>query len=1453
MRVVDGGVRTLNGSGRGRIGSGSGRVFNGSGRTTASGSLYTASHTLSPRSSGVQSLSVLGGNQQRAFATTQRKDVGEDGDGKDTGKEVAGKDAGKEVGVKDTGKEVDGEDTGKEVDGNHAMDATNESSTTDPRSLPSDANPQVPRDRISAGKYSSMALAASSQFFDERLSTPAKMRKWKMSGYDKTNYVQDLLHDGIKHFAFHFKRREVKSLSEKEYNDFAYEMGILAGNETDCGIFEYGLQNILSNYEHSTGDYYIAEKKAATSAAGRAYISGYNEGRALAEQKRLRLDRYYAAEAAEKEAEGSFYDTAEFKGVFGNVLRGMEERGEKWEEDGIAEMDAEIEEARGSNPPKPAAEKTQAAQGRQDGDAEIDAEIEQIYQRIRSSPSQMTTDKQDAKAEKAQLKAHDDEQRQLAQQRREQADREWQELEQQAEEGEKWSAMTEKERNRVRAANAKAAKKKAAKDAAEKKAEDREAKRRNREAREEVRQRSALAKWEREEAALAKTVAEARESPEGLAYGREVQKVYAEISGERNKKISEAHARIYGVSKGMSTTLEQARADEEIIREKRAWEDFPEKRKELRRRESEMAGAIVRGRMEKTEHIGRDSELREAENRPLIAMENENGEKEALRAADGTVDGGDVTNTSAGAMEDLDKLAEEREIQELMIKERREEDRERISEEAEAGKESEELTAPLTPGQQLEAKAKAARNKFGDTLPEGLLSKAEYNVYQRLYGSPSRFTSTKEDKLADEEEPEKNLLLRQMADGSLEEVDYVLPDELDQVVDDDAELEEEDALIDEQDDAVEEELADIEDIDGVRLDDPIFTPYEGDEVALTFDEYATEQVDRPLTKEEALDKVMNEWPGDEYIRTHALTRSGRYGTNPSTLPLPRAAFIDPVQKMLAPLANKHLAEAAQKSLGGLGIPLSPNTPRIGMQMEMQPIPLTSFQTKMSDREADVYMSAVMPQTYASLTSILVEVRKRLGASWLQSLLKKEGGPLIMDAGAGGAGVIAWRELLRAEWEGMHKVNASEAVLSEDGIIPELMSEEPKTPPVPFGRSTVVTGSDPLRQRISKILENTTFIPRIPDQVDPHEHVGPQPRKMYDIILAPHTLWPIKEEYQRKGVVETLWSLLNPNGGILVIMEKGVPRGFEVVAGARDMLLKRHIASPGSESYETPLDDQKWEGVGRFTDKEKGCIIAPCTNHTACPLYKISGSARGRKDWCYFSQRYTRPPALMTVLGAKARNHDDVEYSYVAVQRGVDQRTPEGDSLHGRGFIQGASATAKALDGYGPSWSRDKEIADEEEVVDEEAIEVETAIQLENEEAPHPLSLPRTILTPLKRKGNVLIDVCTPSGTYERWLVNKRNGRQIFRDARKAKWGDLWALGARSAAERRINVGVVEDRKKEGIRKDRKAGRKGLGKRGKGRWADGDGGKMGMGSGGKKGRGRDGIKKGVIVGPGEEDD
>lgn len=60
--------------------------------------------------------------------------------------------------------------------------------------------------------------------------------------------------------------------------------------------------------------------------------------------------------------------------------------------------------------------------------------------------------------------------------------------------------------------------------------------------------------------------------------------------------------------------------------------------------------------------------------------------------------------------------------------------------------------------------------------------------------------------------------------------------------------------------------------------------------------------------------------------------------------------------------------------------------------------------------------------------------------------------------------------------------------------------------------------------------------------------------------------------------------------------------------------------------------------------------------------------------------------------------------------------------------------------------------------------------------PRPLAdpaLPRIIRRPLKREGHVMIDVCASDSTFRRVVVARSHGKDVFKDARRARWGVLW--------------------------------------------------------------------------------
>lgn len=690
---------------------------------------------------------------------------------------------------------------------------------------------------------------------------------------------------------------------------------------------------------------------------------------------------------------------------------------------------------------------------------------------------------------------------------------------------------------------------------------------------------------------------------------------------------------------------------------------------------------------------------------------------------------------------------------------------------------------PSTP-EEIEAVVIQARQTFGETLPKDYLSTEEYIVYERLYGPPVRETSPEDLEYvpgAEEEDdgPVRNVLLRENQDGTFEEVDFdpklgfsVVEEAVDDTVSQLGEYElgeipEAGVAIDAADAVATIPEQPTLNVQGKnqREIDAIARLQRDMEAALANpieEEIDEEFVEEELAEEEEFEEEEQDDEFDESYTTaneritHHSTMLGRSGTSPSTVSLPKEQFVKPISELLERTNWKHLTEGAEKAFGGKGLPHSTSTPASKKTLPQKHIGLDAMQHSMSQIEADAYISAVMPGTYAAAMNTLVEVRQRLGGKWIRDILFREGGqgPRVLDAGAGGAGLLAWREVLQAEWE----------LLRDEGIV------EGKE--APHGKSTVLTGADTLRHRVSKLLDNTTFLPRLPDYIHSSNSEQllygspPQGRKEYDVIIAPHTLLPLKEDFRRKNMVQNLWSLLNPNGGVLILIEKGLPRGFEAIAGARALLLESHISSPGQTVVANLLQSPGSEGE-LVIQKEEGMIIAPCTNHNKCPMYPIPGLSSGRKDFCHFNQRYLRPPFLQKILGASSRNHEDVKFSYIAVRRGIDSRKGVNP------VVQGEEATHRAFAGY-------EDLPESEEEADASGAKF------------HTLSLPRAILPPLKRHGHVTLDLCTPSGTLERWVVPKSFSKAAYRDARKSKWGDLWALGAKTRTVRKPRLGRLGD-------------------------------------------------------------
>lgn len=477
-------------------------------------------------------------------------------------------------------------------------------------------------------------------------------------------------------------------------------------------------------------------------------------------------------------------------------------------------------------------------------------------------------------------------------------------------------------------------------------------------------------------------------------------------------------------------------------------------------------------------------------------------------------------------------------------------------------------TAP-GPEDSIETTVRQARQTFGSTLPTNFLSEDEYKLYERLYGPPLRETQPEDvgipfqegDRQPFDSDGPKNTLLKETEHGDLEAIEYTLDSETDpeggrnmsatDAIDTLRQLTEAqlgylhvkansqrefDVLVKLQLDYEAAKLRPVEEEEDIR-------------------EEQEEEVEEEEENEEDEDDGEPDATFDEWglrreapkARLHEYTIAGQFKTSPSTLTLPKTEFVEPISTLLKRVNNTHLREAAERIFGGAGLPYSPATPESKKNLPMKPIPMEAGHHRMADIDADAYIATVLPGVYASVMSTLVETRKRLGTNWMRDLIGRgEGqGPRVLDVGGGGAGLAAWQEIVQAEWDAM----------KERG---EVTGMEPP------GKRTVVVGSDNLRHRISRFLHNTTFLPRLPDYIHSVENshklldapVTPQPRKTFDVIIASHTLMPLDKPYRRRELLDNLWSLLSPEGGVLIMLEKGHPRGFEAVADVRQRLLDR---------------------------------------------------------------------------------------------------------------------------------------------------------------------------------------------------------------------------------------------------------------------------------------------------------
>ncbi|KAK3825535.1 MAG: mitochondrial small ribosomal subunit Rsm22-domain-containing protein [Benniella sp.] len=352
-------------------------------------------------------------------------------------------------------------------------------------------------------------------------------------------------------------------------------------------------------------------------------------------------------------------------------------------------------------------------------------------------------------------------------------------------------------------------------------------------------------------------------------------------------------------------------------------------------------------------------------------------------------------------------------------------------------------------------------------------------------------------------------------------------------------------------------------------------------------------------------------------------------------------------------------------------------------------PIPAHILEYGHRESTAYIAAVAPTTYSAIKNVLEEVNQRVPDLQAKTLLDFGTGP--------GTAIWAANEVWGSS---LHYtgVDVSMAMLETAEEIMDIMSL------------------------------NGTHIPNV--TLKPFTSYGRQATK-HDIVVSAFTLSELTEPGLRKSTLEHLWESTND---MLVLIDRGTPNGFRVLAEAREQILGLDLdlikPKPKYDAYGNRLPDEERPA------REPAHVLAPCPHDKVCPLF---ASLARDTQWCHFSQKVQRPDFLRKTKHSK-ENHEDSKYTYVVLRKGPRPLFNSPTSP------PPTSTSTTTL----------------------------TSIPLEHSDmfaASHSWS--RIVVPPLKKDGHVVIDTCAANGYLERIIIPRSQGKIPYRDARKAMWGDLF--------------------------------------------------------------------------------
>lgn len=461
-------------------------------------------------------------------------------------------------------------------------------------------------------------------------------------------------------------------------------------------------------------------------------------------------------------------------------------------------------------------------------------------------------------------------------------------------------------------------------------------------------------------------------------------------------------------------------------------------------------------------------------------------------------------------------------------------------------------------------------------------------------------------------------------------------------------------------------------------------------------------------------------------------------------------------------------DSINKSKTELRLELEESKANPNLKQNLETTIKPKLKTNYDHLETISFSAGVMPSTYGATLRVLIEfnqkllIQKRLDFDHDESIK-------IIDFGSG-TGAVAWaaKEVwkeLRIDYYGLEK-SSSMIWLSDHLLNPtnELNSGTSTTEsnlnnPIhddsmdsnsklktSFHRLSISPHKSEHKKNRStedKLLEELDKLDKEEKEIEKVDEIESKitdddtlssiqskiKNKQNLIAIMSFTLSDLPNEESRRQAILQLWKT---GAKTMIIIDRGTPSGFQLISMARQQLLNLGKRSSVAE-------DSSW-------------ILAPCSHDLTCPLI-------GSKHFCHFSQRIQRPKFLKVTKHTLV-DEEDCKFSYVIVRRGSRDECKFDESKLG-------------LDDQ-VSEVNDHQTGSRDQVIESNQVEDHSVERIRT----NPINWPRIILPPHKKKGHVILDVCSSNGQIERMTIPKSQGKSDYYDARKSHWGDSWPHGSK---------------------------------------------------------------------------